>query len=593
MTPTPHPNRRFGFLWLWVLVPLCYTLFLAWKWTPDFPHADHWGLESDLFLADSHGGLTWDLLADQKNDSRYVLSRLCYWWIGKATAWNLRVEAAICVLMGGGIAILAWWMARRTIPGRAADWTGALMSLLILSPHQAMNWNFGVQICYFLPIGAAVGISALHLTRLSLARQTAAGILLAMVATWSFAPGWLAWGLVIWGILGWLGRLRPAAVVLALIAVCAALGANAAFYFKNYIFQEGIPLTQKLAERGTEIAHYFLKMLGAPLAEGWLQPNQAARGAVLDRLSPTLSILLLVWIVFILNLHRRDLLRRRGASPAWAWIGIGGWSLLAVGMVSLARTGNVLSHPFASRYLAFTLWAWLAAFVLTLMLPPGKTRRILVPAGALLLLWGWAAGAATGVKQMHKDWNGMRLLQGALTLSAVAPEPQGLRGNDPAMHNWLPIVSRLDELGYLRPRLVRSPLVADAQVSSNPAIQGQIREIITSPTLSIHGHAIDPRRGGVADSIILSYQEEGGQEIWWTPVTARTMDKTSKKIAAAEGLEGEHARIGWIWEAGIDATHYQIVPLPARPCIIRAYVLDAETGKFHPLEGAIGYQPAP
>lgn len=176
---TPHPNRRFGFIWLWVLVPLLFTLWLSWRWTPNFPHADHWSLESGLLLDDAAGRVTWETFAGQMNDSRYLIPRLIHLQLAKATQWNLQIEAALCVLMGGGIAILTWWMTRRTLPGRAADWTAGLLSLLILSPHQDMNWNFGVQVCYLLTVGTALGTAAVFLTHWSLRRQTAAAILLA------------------------------------------------------------------------------------------------------------------------------------------------------------------------------------------------------------------------------------------------------------------------------------------------------------------------------------------------------------------------------------------------------------------------------
>ncbi len=595
MSPAPHSSpRRFGWVWLGVLVPLAFTLWLSWTWTPNFPRADHWGMESDLMVADPSQALSWNLLAQQFNDSRYVLSRLCFLALGKATGWNLQVEAAACVLMAGGIAVLAWWMARRSLPGRAADGAGALMALLILSPHQVMNWNFGVQICYFLPVGSAVATAAVFLTRWSLARQTLAGILIATLGSWSFANGWLTWGLVAWGVLGGYrrGGMRPVAV--ALFAVLLAVAANLLAYFHGYHFQESIPLSQKLAQRSGAIVHYFLNTLGAGLAEGWLQPNQAQRSQLLDRLAPPLALLALAWLGSLVLWHRRDLWQRGGASPAWMWIGLAGWSLLVVALVALARTGNVLSHPFASRYLAFSLWAWAAALVLSLMLPPGRPRRFLAISGSALLLWGWASGAATGIKQLHKDAYTMRLLHGTLTMALVAPEPQGLRANDPMMHLLLERLQRLDDLGYLQPPLVRSPLVSQATVRQDPAVEGQLLPIPPGSPPIISGYAIDHRRQGPADAVVLSLQPEGGPEIWWTPVSGRTLDKAFKKQANAQGLSGEHARIGWIWEASPNPAPYQIVtPPPALPCVVRAYALDTRSGTFYRLQGEQRLAPPP
>lgn len=587
MSPTPHPSRRFGYSWLWVLLPLCWTLWLSWKGTPNFPHADHWALESTMLLADADGTLNWGTMAEQMNDSRYLLPRVCHLLLARATHWNLQIEAAVCVLMGGGIAILTWWCVRRSLAGRTADGVAAGLSLLILSPHQTMNWNFGVQICYFLTVATGLGITAVFLTRWSLARQTAAGILTATAGAWSFAPGWLAWGLVIWGVLGWVRRSRALALATALLTVLAAIGLNAWIYFSGYAFQEGIPLSQKLLTQWHGILLYFMNTLGAPFAEGWLQSNNAGRARMQDLLAPLLSGILLLWLAALALWHRRDLLRRTGSTPSWMWAGLAGWSLLLTAVVSLARTGNTLSNAFASRYIAFTIWAWAAALILTFMLPPGRKRRYLLVPMTLLLLWGWLAGALTGVKQFQKDRYTMRLLQGALTMSAVAPEPLGLRGNDPMMHLILPRVERLDELGYLHPRLVRSQLVADAGVQESDLIEGKILDIAPGPPLRISGYAIDYRRHGPADSIVLSYQEAGGEEIWWTPITARVMEKSLKKKANAKGLEGEDARIGWVWEGGQKSSHYKTVTPPARPCTIRAYALDGITGTFYRLKGSL------
>ena len=585
MTSFPH-RSRFGFTWLWVLVPMLLTLGLSWTWTPDFPHADHWGLESDLMIAQAEGGVTWDLLATQKNDSRYVVSRLFFLWIGQATNWNLRVEAAMCVLMAGGIAVLAWWMVRRTVAGRLADLTGFFLALIILSPLQVMNWNFGVQICYFLPVAAAAGTAAVFMSRWDLARQTTAGIVFAMIASWSFASGFLVWGLVIWGVLGWLGRTHSRKVVWALGLTSLAMAGNVWFYFSGYHWPPGPSLREKLTSETWEVFRYFMDLLGAGFATGLPLGNQSRRLAIMALLAPVVAVALLAWIAVLLGTLRRELLRRTGSTPAWMWVGLGGWSMLLTGVIALARTGNVLSHQFSSRYLAFTVWAWIACLVLTLTLPAGRLRRVLLKAGLAVMILGWAAGVPVGIRAMQKEGYHMRLLQGSLTMSKVAPGPATLKRNDPQMHRILPDVQKLSARGYLRPPLVDSPLVADAAVVADPAIEGEITDLVVEPRLIVTGYAYDNRRQGPADSIVLSIQPDGGEEIWWTPVSSRSLAKQAKSLIKSHKLSGEHLRIGWRWEAGEDATGYNVVSLPTnRSCTVRAYVLDVRTGKFHPLPG--------
>lgn len=586
MSSIPHPSRRFGFVWLWALLPMAVTLWLSWTWTPDFPHADHWGLESDLFLAQSEQGVTWDLLAAQKNDSRYVVSRLFYLWIGQVTRWNLQVEAAFCVLMGGGIAILAWWMIRRTIAGRAADLTGFFVSLLFLSPIQVMNWNFGVQICYFLPVAAAVGVAAVYMTSWSLRRQTTAGIVLAMIGSWSFSCGFLVWGLVIWGGLGWLGRTHRREVVAALAVTGLAMAANVWIYFSGYQWPPGPSLGAKITGQTGSVLHYFIDLLGNAFATGLPLANQQRRLEIMALLAPVAAALLLIWVLTLLASLGRDLLRRTGSTPAWMWTGLGGWSLLLTGVVALARTGNVLSHQFSSRYIAFTLWIWIAALILTLTLPAGRLRRILLGTGLSVMIYGWAVGVPAGIRAMQKDGYTMRLLHASLTLCKVAPGPASLRRNDPSMHHILPAAARLSDLGYIRPPLVESPLVSDAKVVADPAIEGSLTGLELLPHPSITGYAYDHRRKGPADAIVLSLQAGGGAEIWWTPVTSRSLKKDASAFVKKWDLSGEHARIGWIWEFDKNPEGYRTVSPPAhRDVVIRAYVLDGRTGIFHPLSG--------
>jgi len=62
-------------------------------------------------------------------------------------------------------------------------------------------------------------------------------------------------------------------------------------------------------------------------------------------------------------------------------------------------------------------------------------------------------------------------------------------------------------------------------------------------------------------------------------------------MANAKGMEGEDTRIGWIWEGGQDSTHYKTITPPARPCTIRAYVLDGITGTFFRLKGSLPLNP--
>jgi hypothetical protein len=189
-----------------------------------------------------------------------------------------------------------------------------------------MNWNFGVQICYHLTTSAGLGIAAIFLTRWTLARQTAVGILIATASAWSFAPGWLALGLVVWGVLGWIHRSRPVTIAAALLAVAGAALLNAWIYFSGYVFQEGIPLTQKLITQWNAILGYFMNTLGAPFAEDWLQANNAGRARMQDHLAPVLCGIVLIWLAALVFWHRRDLLRRTGATPSWMWTGLAGGS---------------------------------------------------------------------------------------------------------------------------------------------------------------------------------------------------------------------------------------------------------------------------
>ena len=299
------------------------------------------------------------------NEHRTFTSRLLfalsYWTTGTV---NFIVIGAIGNLFICALGGLLVWSAGTTVRRVGL---GLLLAFLLfqLEHYENFQWS-GSSIDHFQVVLLA-GASLV-----GLARGTRAGFLAATVCA-LLATFTLAHGLVVWGV---------GALVLAgerrwprLIGWLGAGAFAAAIFFVGFNFNPGHNIGTATGAGLVAILHYWLILLGAPLAFG-----QAA-------VAPYLGALLLALLAW--TLHRGAFSRERIAIP------LALWAIGALGLISVGRAALTHGHVY-SRYYVLGALAW-ALVLFVLGSAPGdalRPYRILLRALPALILFNVAANFA-------------------------------------------------------------------------------------------------------------------------------------------------------------------------------------------------------
>jgi len=299
------------------------------------------------------------------NEHRTFTSRLLfatsYWTTGTV---NFVVIGAIGNLFICALCGLLVYTAGST-PRRV--FLGVLLAFLLfqLEHYENFQWS-GASIDHFQVVLLA-GASVIGLARGTRGGWLAA-MLFALLATFTLAHGLVAWGigaLVLAGerrwprLIGWLG----------------AGAFAAAIFFVGFNFNPGHNIGTATGAGLVAILHYWLILLGAPLAFG-----QAA-------VAPYLGAILLALLAW--TLHRGAFSRERIAIP------LALWAIGALGLISVGRAALTHGHVY-SRYYVLGALAW-ALVLFVLGSAPGdalRPYRVLLRALPALILFNVAANFA-------------------------------------------------------------------------------------------------------------------------------------------------------------------------------------------------------
>ena len=420
---------------LLALLPPLAMLLLIGHFGVGALHWDEWGCEVPVLRAYLAGTLDWPAIHAQCNESRPAFSKLIWLFLTLASGaadprWEMFTGWAI-------VSATALNLYRLSVlylsPFRAA-WLSVCVNALLFSAVQHENWLWGAQMMLFLPaLYLTIWLRIVTSPRTSANLQVAAGALLAILATYSFANGFLLWPALLASLplsthfpkKHW--RLRAAATwMLALLATLA-------LYFHNYQRGDASPSYTAAIEHPLRAAQYVLIFLGGPFSIS----------------QPTLSAVAGLTLLAALA----GFVRITGLRTAAPWLILSGY---AVASAALAAAGRVALGPqqaLESRYVAFAVWLAVGVVSLGFVIQP-RVGRVL-PAAALALL-GILHGLsyAQGVRSMHYRALGLRYHAACLTFLFTVP------GGDCAdsYPAWSVDLLResappLDQVGWLRPPL--------------------------------------------------------------------------------------------------------------------------------------------
>lgn len=352
--------------WALAVLPLAYLIAVVARYRLDFPYLDQW--EFVPFLAKSYAGtLTFGDFWAQHNEHRILLPRIVMLLLARASHWNVGWELACNIVLATAVFCALTSLVRRT--ARAVDappprWVVPLISLLVFSVSQWENWFFGWQLTELLNMASVVfGLLLIASPRCG-RWGFAAGLLLGIIASYSFANGLLYWPVGAAVLLTAPGGLENRGKRLAL---WAAVGAAAwAAYFCGYRAPDYHPSVWLVFRHPVEFALYVLTYLGAPVANF---NNVAAAAAGLAAL-----------VVLALCVFRLLETRRVPLGVLAPYLGL---ALYAVGCAALTGAGRIgfgSGQAMSPRYILFANLLWFADIalgVLVLERPPseGRTRR--------------------------------------------------------------------------------------------------------------------------------------------------------------------------------------------------------------------------
>lgn len=548
----------------------CAPAWLILRYGVDVPYSDQWNT-AHFFEKSVRGTLTLADLYAQQNEYRQFFPHLLFVGLGRLTGWNVRYEMLASLLLACFVAYGVWRLGARTFADPLRRGLLILLaSLLNFSAIQYDNWLFGVQVVYFVPVACVVaGLLFAYSERVGTGVAVVACACLSVVSSFSSANGLVVWLVLPPALLA----ARPgarAAVWRWLTLWCVGLALCASVYFKDYQHPGSHPETSEALRHPFDALAYFVAYLGGALA-AWRHPLLVALAVGVCAL--TLYGLACVYLFSFRG--DRALVRR-----SMPWLMLGAYSLVTGALVTVGRVGFGVGHATTTRYVAFSVYLFVALVYLLPCVVEDAARRgrlstrrfaLLKQCGvatAALLLLAHVVIFALVVRHSAAHWR-QRLLRGKACLLFVEVVPEERCLADVLYYDVRVLRERaasLDRLGYLRPSLVRdrrvrAPLAgegcADGSFNFNPADGG---------AYVAEGEARLPRRGSEpADAVVLAYGPSPEEQTAFALVVV--------------GAAGERDDPSWRKTLPADA-------LPASTGgEVTAWAIDAETGRAYRLCG--------
>jgi hypothetical protein len=592
-------------LMLAALSPAVLPLYVILKFGVDLPFWDEWDptVVGLAIKAHQHQLRISDFFA-LHNEHRIVIPRVIYLLVNLLTSGNtiavLLTTWGIVVLVSIGILLLCRATFGTGLGGTEDESGGGfgnrvlliwfLCNLVRFNTLQQETWLWGMCLMNVTPILFIV--SGLLVARSNL-RQWSKCILcivLATAATFSSGNGMLAWPM--FGILlAWSTTWQEfKAKIWSLAALGIGMCGNLALYAFHYSHPSDIPRDAYPTSLG-QVVEYVPVFLGNIFSK-----SRSDAPILLPAIGGCVMLALYLAIVmYFLWLWRKgeDSICRR----MLVWIVLGGFSIFSAIMAASSRAGIGLAQANETRYITFSLFLPIALINLVPLgveairglggagnLPQLGPRtstfasRILIQipaalAAALILLE--ILGEPTAFR-MHYEVRAHRLqTKAAMLMLKVLPDNQWVREVSAypiagAIHQY----SRMNEMGYVRPRLFTSANANDIVESDGHLIGdpvGEFQGIGTKAEDPAHiyvaGWAYLNGRNREPDAVFLTYDNERQQPIFLAqPIVA---EKTDQLLL--QGADRPRATWGLI---------IPIASLPKSPetLVLNAWVLDVASG---------------
>lgn len=369
-------DRIVGLPWLLLsaALPVAFLLYKVSHYGYTFPYWDEWQLTP--FLENFYAGqLHLADLGVQHNEHRPFFPRLVMITLAWMTHWDVRAEwmaSVVCAVLTFGVLSL---LTLRTRPAGTTRpwWALPLLCWFIFSWVQMENWVWGWQLAVFMNVlSVAAGVFILAPQPHSPARF-AGGVLLGIIATWSFANGLVYWFAVVPVFFRADSDTKRRGAYTGAWLLCAMVVVQ--LYFYGYNKPDVSPSFSAVLEQPAAFVSYVLVFLGAPITG--IFTRLTWHGGYTPAMSPLYALpgffalcFFGLWSVRALQSSRTPYAR---IAP---WLALALYAGGSAVITAAGRVGFGLEHALTSRYTTITNLFWIALVGLLVAHPPINTGTV-------------------------------------------------------------------------------------------------------------------------------------------------------------------------------------------------------------------------
>lgn len=558
-----------------VLPALVMWHWISTNWVP-IPTWDEWYTPGSQFVSWCRGTLTISELFSQHNESRKFFPRLVYFAFAAVGGWDVRKEMRAIFILVCILCILLLLLLRRT-PGATPVSTclgSALMVSLCFAPVQVENFLYGLQGEAFFPGAAVVAAAALNLSRVSFCKKVLCNAILAFMATYTFANGMLVWALA-WPLAA-INESTPRRSQIRCYVTYAVVGAiSIGCYFIGYHRPSYHPELASVIGSFWELLHYLVLWVGRYFASDFGDPL-------------IVGIMALLLFAGAVGFAFEAIRRRGDWRSFYPWLLIGAYACATGAITGVGRLGFGVQQALDTRYVAFSLFFYIALFGLYFTIycsqvrsgSPALRASFLTNAAWTIaffaLLWAASYKKNLGVLAANHKYR-VHLLH---TLEWIEPIP-----DNPDLALIFPYVGALKEWVALleKHRMLRLPFVhgslgSAVQQSPLPSdgSHGQIETCNLDPNGTLHasGWAWLPERNRRADCVVIGYEDAEGV---FKPISVFETGVARRDLYNAQNNP-------YIFRAGFAGT-VDTAKLLHGPVCLKGWAIDLRAQKASPLEG--------
>lgn len=502
--------------------PALLTLSFIDSFGVNLPVKDDWDFAATLVRFKEHS-LTLEDLWAQHNEHRILFPRILMLAMANFTHWNLRAEMFLSVLLASISVVLLALLIHKSFGGwnKYSVSLAAIDSALFFSLSQWQNWLWGFQSAWFLPPLCLLGTLLVQRSGLPWFGRLVISLMLMFISTFSLANGMICWVVTLpaiaLGLKAESRRIKRTAWVIWTVAFASTMAA----YFCRYYRPSLHPSITLALQQPVPVTRFFLTWLGNGAGSFLASPYSQYHLSItwVTILGAAALVCLCVSLALLGACFREPDNWRRLDAP----LALIGFSIASGLMTSLGRMGFGNDLALESRYITYSSLSyiglsWLAIDLVYRTSMTSRNRWVmrLYTIGAV----GGLGVLVSGLFLSNRDgWKrGPDLCRAHLNLKAELQFGQILPVEDSLRRICLrddfpKLVAALDRYRLIKPGLVASNYLANDQMiaPANKFPAGHLDEFAERGNghYALSGWAVIPRRGRVADAVLLVCSEDG------------------------------------------------------------------------------------